>query len=619
MTRVLLAISLLLLQEPKARVDLAGDPLPEGAISRLGTRRWRTPGRVWSLAFGKDGRTLLVGAGTTLLLWDVEKNQRIRSFQGHRGVVGSIALLPDGGRAITASGDGTMALWNLETGARIRSYAGHAGRVWTVALSANGATALSAGMDGTIGLWNVETGERTRTFTGHKGAAMCAAFVKEDAQVLSGGADGRLILWDAATGVRLKSVEAHRGGISGLAISPDGRTAITTSGKMIPGEEAEPAEGGMAVWDLESGRRLRNIPGRAGFLWAAFTPDGTRAIAGCADRTAAMWDLESGTRVQDFEGLGDRFHPVAIRDGVAAIGNGTAVSLFDANTGKPRFDVPGHGDGVGGVGFLPDGSAVTSGADGWIAIWDPASCRRLRTIETGALEFGALAISSDGRRALTGGWRVPASLWDLETGELIRRFEGWSARSVAFGPGTVATGLLGGRILVWDSETGAKVGELPGNATGVFAVRPDGKRALIPTAPKSSGIAAYPKGDLLGALDAHARDVTSMAYSPDGALAATGGADGLILVWSGEGGEEKEKARLETKSPVRALAFGPRGLLVAGHSNGGVTIWDAPSGRRLASYEKGHSGGVTSVAIDREGKRAISGSGDTTAIVWQIP
>jgi WD40 repeat protein len=309
---------------------------------------------------------------------------------------------------------------------------------------------------------------------------------------------------------------------------------------------------------------------------------------------------------------------VAVRDGVVAIGNGTAVSLFDANTGKRRFDVPGHGDGVGGVGFLPDGSAVTSGADGWIAIWDPASGRRVRTIDTGALEFGSLAISSDGRRALTGGWRVPASLWDLETGELLRRFEGRSARGVAFGPGTVATGLLDGRILVWDAETGAKVGELPGNATGVFAVRPDGKRALIPTALKSSGIAGFPKGELLGALDAPGRDVTSMAYSPDGALAATGGADGMILIWNGEGGEEKEKARLETRAPVRALAFGPRGLLVAGHSNGGVTIWDAPAGRRLASYQ-GHSGGVTSVAIDPEGKRAISGSGDTTAIVWRIP
>src|SRR5688572_16997623 len=125
------------LQEPKPRVDLAGDPLPEGAVCRLGTRRWRTPGRVWSLAFVDDKR-LLVGAGTTLLLWDVEKHQRIRAFQGHRGVVGSIALHPDRAHVLTGAGDGTMALWNLETGARIRTFTGHTGRVWTVALSKDG-------------------------------------------------------------------------------------------------------------------------------------------------------------------------------------------------------------------------------------------------------------------------------------------------------------------------------------------------------------------------------------------------------------------------------------------------------------------------------------------------
>ena len=616
MIRVLLAALLVFLQDPKPRVDLAGDPLPEGAVSRLGTRRWRTPGRVWSLAFGKDGKTLLVGAGTSLILWDLEKNERRRNFQGHRGVVGSIALLPDGARAMTAAGDGTMALWNLETGARIRTYEGHRERVWTVALSKDGATALSAGMDGTLGLWKVETGERIRVFEGgHKGSVMCAAFLKEGAQVLSGGADGRMVLWDASTGARLKSVDAHRGEISGLAIGPDGRTAVTTCGRMIPAEGAGPAEGGLAVWDLEAGRRLRVMPERSEFLWAAFTPDGRSVIAGCADRTAGLWDLESGTRVQSFEGLGDRFHPVAIRDGVVAIGDGTAVALFDAATGKRRFDVPGHSDAVGGVAFLPDGRAVTAGADGWIAIWDPASGRRVRTIDTGQLEFGSLAVSPDGRRAVTGGWRVPSALWDLEAGTCLMKLEGLSARGVAITSTTIATGLLNGRVVTWDPESGASLREFAGSATGALAVRPDGKRAIVPAPPKSAAVIDVETGKVLRRIEDHARGVSCMAFSADGSAAATAGGDGLVIVWDGEG--EKETKRIEAGSAVRALAFGPRGLLAVGQSTG-LTIWDAVSGRRLASFQ-GHSGGVTSVAIDRDGRRALSGSGDTTAIVWEIP
>ena len=615
MLRLLVAMILVsALQEPKpaARADLAGDPLPEGAISRLGTRRWRTPGRVWSLAFGKDGRTLLVGAGTTLLLWDLEKNDRRQVFQGHRGVVGSIALHPDGVRALTGAGDGTLALWNLEEGRRIRSFTGHEGRVWSVALSKDGSTALSAGMDGTLGLWNVESGERTRTFKGHRGAATGAAFVKGETQVLSVGVDGRMILWNAATGERLKSVDAHRDEISGLALSPDGRTAVTTCGRLLPAEGPEPAEGSLAAWDIESGRRTGFIKGRAGFLWAAFTPDGKNVVASCADRSAAIWDLESGARLLTFEGIGDRTHPIAIRDGLAAIGDGTSVALFDANTGKRRFDVPGHGDGVGGVGFMPDGRAVTAGADGWISIWDPDSGRRVRAIDTGALEFGSLALSPDGSRAFTGGWRAPASLWNLETGECVRRFDGASARGVAFGPGTVAAGHLDGRVVVWNAESGARLLEFAGSASGTLAVRPDGKRALIPFG-KTPAIVDLETGTVLRRLDGHAREVTSLAYDTDGSTLATGDADGRIILWDGEG--EKEKGRLEAGSAVRAIAFGPRGLLAAGHSTR-VTVWSA--GRLLATFQ-GHGGGVTSVAIDRDGRRVISGSGDTTAIVWKIP
>jgi WD40 repeat protein len=617
MIRVLLVALLVVLQEPKPRVDLAGDPLPEGAVSRLGTRRWRTPGRVWSLAFARDGRTLLVGAGTTLLAWDLEKNERRRAFQGHRGVVGSIALHPDGARVLTGDGVGAMGLWHIESGAKIRMFTGHVGRVWSVALSKDGATALSAGMDGTLGLWNVETGERTRTLKGHKGPAMGAVFIKDDTRILSGGADGRMILWDAATGDRLKSVDAHRGEISGVVLSPDGRTVVTTNGLIIPaeGQGQEVAEGSLGAWDVETGRRLRLIPGRAGFLWAAFTPDGKNVVAGCADRSAAVWDLETGARLLDFEGLGDRTHPVAIRDGVVAIGDGTSVALFDANTGKRKFDVPGHSDGVGGVGFLPDGRAVTAGADGWIGIWDPETGRRVRAIDTGALEFGALALSPDGKQALTGGWRSPVSLWNLESGDRIRQFAGFSARGLAFGPGTAVTALLDGKVLIWDLESGLGGRDFSGSSTGAVAVRPDGKRALVPVAPKSAAMIDFSTGQVLRKLSGHTGDVMSLAFSADGETAATGGADGVIILWDGEG--EKEKGRIEAGNPVRALAFGPRGLLAAGHS-GRVSVWETPSGKRLASYQ-GHNGGVTSVAIDREGRRVISGAGDTTAVVWEIP
>jgi len=568
------------------------------------------------VAISKDGRTLFAGGGKSLLRWNIPDGKGRRTFSGHRGVVGSVALLPDPGLVMIADGEGLVALWDVDTGQRIRDFNGHEGRAWSVAVSPDGTTALSAGMDGTLALWNITTGERIRSIQAHQGAALCAVFLGDGSRALSGGADGMVAMWNLATGERLKTFDGHRGEVCSLAVSPDGRTAVSASGQMVPDEGPERGDSTLAVWDLEGGRRVRSIEGTSGFLWIVFHPDGKSVVAGSSDRTAAQWNIETGAKVRTFEELGDRFHPVAIRGTTLACGDGSAVVLFDVTTGRRIFDVPGHSDALGGVAFLPDGRAVTAGADGHIALWNPETGRRTALLDTGALEFGTMAVHGANRKAVVGGWRSPSLVLDLESGARVPLGD-LSARAAAFAPdGTsVITGLLDGRLQLWDARTGALLRDLQGTASRSVAIRADSHLALVPAGDKSAALIDLATGRQVRLLEGHGRQVSSVAFAPEGTLAATGGADRSILVWeSGTGALVK---RIEVGSNITSLDFGPRGLIASGHADGSLAVWDSASGLKVASF-RGHEGPVFGIAIDGSGRRILSGSTDTTAIVWRL-
>jgi WD40 repeat protein len=53
------------------------------------------------------------------------------------------------------------------------------------------------------------------------------------------------------------------------------------------------------VWDLDSGAELRTLQGHGGWVSAvAVTPDGRRAVSASEDQTLKVWDLDSGAELR---------------------------------------------------------------------------------------------------------------------------------------------------------------------------------------------------------------------------------------------------------------------------------------------------------------------------------
>src|SRR5262249_39304808 len=89
--------------------------------------------------------------------------------------------------------------------------------------------AVSASADRTVRLWDVPTGRCLRVLEGHQAAVTAVALSPDGRLALSGGEDRTLKLWRLATGRCLGTLAGHEGTVNALCLLGDGRQALSAS------------------------------------------------------------------------------------------------------------------------------------------------------------------------------------------------------------------------------------------------------------------------------------------------------------------------------------------------------------------------------------------------------
>ena len=174
-----------------------------------------------------------------------------------------------------------------------------------------------------------------------------------------------------------------------------------------------------------------------------------------------------------------------------------------------------------------------------------------RTLVGHTREVNRLAVTADGRRAVSASGDHTLKVWDLETGSALRALEGHTdvVNDVALtADGRRAVSASGDHTLkVWDLETGSALRTLEGHASWVngVAVTPDGRRAVSASGDHTLKVWDLETGGALHTLEGHTDDVNGVAVTADGRRALSASGDHTLKVWDLETGSALHQSRTE--------------------------------------------------------------------------
>jgi RNA polymerase sigma factor (sigma-70 family) len=644
----------------EVRGDLLGDPLPADAVSRLGTVRFRHGGWTNSVAFSPDGKQLIShGYWDGVRIWDAATGREVQSLLAKDGGwIGGAWLARDGRHILTlerptGSADSNFIRLRDRDGLKpVREFA--VGFVDSFQLSPDGQ--VLAGLDGDrsgIELWDVPAGRRLRSWKGHEGWIWSHNFSADGKTLVTAGADRAVRLWDVATGKKRREIADLPNIVGHVALSADGALLATVGMNEIKGGGGSvfPTDPFVRVWDVGTAKELRQLsmPAREdasglthGFSCLAFVPDGKTLVTSGFDGWLRFWDPAAGKELRRLALGRSAARLVFAPDGKTLVVASAALRRIDLATGQEVLRLPGHEGPVYATALTPDGrTAATAGGDGSILLWDPSAGKERGRLDGHDNLVVALQAAGDGRTLFSTGWDRTVRVWDLATGKERHRFPtaivgfGFLAvsadgQALAHAPADkevavveVATGKelrrlkghdaritgaafgLDGRTLavwcgdhtahVWDLAAGSKVRHFPFAEARV----PPLPGVPVPVGGKSS----WPY---------------TAAVSPDGRWIAYGSQLPFLALHDLATGKE---VRQLDKLPdgVSALAFTADGRMLAwgGESDRTVRLVEVATGQQRQRFT-GHRGRVQSLTFAADGKALLSGSDDTTALVWDL-
>jgi WD40 repeat protein len=465
------------------------------------------------------------------------------------------------------------------------------------------------------------------TLEGHDGPVDAVALTPDGRLAVSGSVDRTLKVWDLTRpDAPPRTLTGHKGVVLAVALTPDGRLAVSGSG-----------DGTLKVWDLtRPDARPRTLAGHKDTVYAvALTPDGRLAVSGSEDRTLKVWDLtRPDAPPQTLSGHEDKVVAVALTPDGRLVVSGSwdrTLKVWDlTRPDAPPRSLTGHKDGAYAVALTPDGRLVVSGSgDGTLKVWDlTRPDAPPQTLSGHEDSVRAVALTPDGRLAVSGSGDRTLKVWDLTRPDApprtLSEYE-YDVLAVALTPdGRLAVSGSRDRTLkVWDlTRPDAPPQTLTGHKDRVYAVAltPDGRLAVSGSGDRTLKVWDLTRPDAPPqTLSGHENKVVAVALTPDGRLVVSGSWDRTLKVWDLTRPDAPPQTLSGHQGLVGAVALTPDGrLAVSGSVDRTLKVWDLTRPDAPPQTLTGHKNEVGAVALTPDGRLAVSGSWDRTLKVWDL-
>ncbi|KAL8740700.1 MAG: hypothetical protein Q9190_006630 [Brigantiaea leucoxantha] len=548
-----------------------------------------TRGQPTQLSADPKGERLAYANNKSVFLRSIDEPAISTQYTAHTNATTVARFSPSG--YYVASGDvsGTVRVWDcVGEGATKGEYHIISGRINDLCWDGDSARiiAVGEGKEKYGHCITADSGNSVGEISGHSSQINSVSIRQQrPLRAATGSDDASLVFYHGAPFKFNTSLRKHNRFIYGVAFSPDG-TSIVSVG----------ADKQIWLYDGKTGEAKSEIGGgdhKGSIFSVSWARDSKQFVTSSADQTVKIWDAEAGNNVQTWR-MGEEGsvsvpdHQVGVvwpsgrtDNLIVSLNLNGDLTYLNAGTQNPQKVIQGHQKNITSL-------ATTTASNG------------NQTLFTG---------SSEGR---VYAWDYPSGKAEIIDGEAHSNY----ISSLAASPKRIHS-------VAWDDSlrsidahakvfTGTPV-NTNGQPKGVATAPDNDEQVAVAT---TNSLTIYINSQSSKSLDFKTSSPT--AISATQSTIALGADDGSLHTMSWDLPPHHNILK-DLGSTISTLAFSPDGaMLAAGFASGKISVFDTESWDIKISRWSAHTGRVTSIKWDRDGKYAVSGGLDTNVFVWSV-